>query len=190
MAASPHQYLLHDGWRHWSPPPTRPFILLTFADQVTHREKDDTRSLPSLRRFRLAIRYVQMCGPREIKNILRKKKKILRATKIKTHVPLGTNVPNLWQKSISTSTRVAQAASRSPSQPPAAEGMGRKCWWMAHCWKSCLQCKCQGLCRGRPPRLEGWGTAGAWLLSGGWKGRLYWLGPAAECPDVDQAPRC
>lgn len=46
---------------------------------------------------------------------------------------------------------------------------------MAHCWKSCLQCKCQCLCLGRPPQLEGLGTAGARLLSWGQRGRLYWL---------------
>lgn len=82
-------------------------------------------------------------------NWTERNKNVLRATKVKRQTLRGTNIPNLWQKSMSTSTSVAQATSRSPSQPPVAEGAGRKCWWMAHWWKSCLQCKCQGLCCGR-----------------------------------------
>lgn len=40
---------------------------------------------------------------------------------------------------MSTSARTVQAASRSPAQPPAEAGAGRKCSWMAHCWKAHLQ---------------------------------------------------
>lgn len=57
----------------------------------------------------------------------------------KSKMLLGISLPNLWRKSISTSTRTAHATCRSPSQPPAAEGLGRKCSWIAHCWKSHLQ---------------------------------------------------
>ena len=59
--------------------------------------------------------------------------------KTKSKMLFGISLPNLWQKSISTSTRTVHATCRSPSQPPAAEGLGRKYSWIAHCWKSHLQ---------------------------------------------------
>lgn len=58
----------------------------------------------------------------------------------------GVHIADLCQKSSSVSTRVVNAAPRSPSQPPAALGSGRKRSWMAHCWKSRLHSKQRCLC--------------------------------------------
>lgn len=63
----------------------------------------------------------------------------------------GAGVPDLWQKSSSVSTSVAHAVSRSPSQPPAADGSGRKCSWMAHWWTSRLAVN-TGVCAGQGRR--------------------------------------
>lgn len=108
---------------------------VTATGKSTHKE-NGFRKLPfTPNRLRLATRKcsIMLC----LTQSRRRSKRLLRRPQSKRL--FGTSVPHLWQKSISSSTRSVHAASRSPPQPPAAEGLGRKCSWIAHWWKSHLE---------------------------------------------------